>query len=326
LESAARGDVVGVGFRLAADTCGQRIAALHPRGPAERAGLQVGDCLSRVAGTDVAGLGAEELAALVAGPEGTELELTIVRGATPARRVLLLRSRLLVAMAHRREVQGTAVIRVEAVGDDLVDELQSLLAQEPPGALVLDLRGNPGGRLDQAIAVADLFLEGGTIVRAGGRAPGSERAWAATPGDALRGAPMLLLVDGGTASAAEVLAGALQEAGRARLVGRPTYGKSTVQSLYHYEDGSVLKLTEARWSLASGRSPTPGSGLSPDVLVAPPPADPRSRLQDHILRLEALSAAERSTLLAEVEALPREPAPPPAVDRDLEAALHLLGR
>jgi carboxyl-terminal processing protease len=131
---------------------------------------------------------------------------------------------------------------------------------------VLDLRNNPGGVLEAAVGVSDVFLDGGLIVTASGRAADAQFSMDARPGDDLDGAPLMVLVNGGSASASEIVAGALQDHHRARLVGSQTYGKGSVQTVMPLGEGSAIKLTTSRYLTPSGRSIN-GSGIAPDILV-----------------------------------------------------------
>lgn len=166
---------------------------------------------------------------------------------------------------------GVLCLRITRFDVHTGDEVAAALATapaaagKPPEAVLLDLRGNPGGRLDQAVATADCFLTDGAIVASEGRAPGASHAWVASLSPTDYAGPVRVLVDGGSASAAEVVAGALRDRGRARLIGSATYGKGTVQSMFHFEDGSALKLTDAHYTLPSGHGIV--VGLLPDVLV-----------------------------------------------------------
>jgi len=149
---------------------------------------------------------------------------------------------------------------------------------------VLDLRGNPGGVLESAVSVADTFLDDGVIVRAAGRTPESRFEMSATPGDALDGRPLVVLVDGGSASGSEIVAGALRDHGRATLMGERTFGKGSVQTVIPLRDGQALKLTTSRYFTPAGTS-IHERGLEPDIAIGPLEGEqagsaPRPLLQD----------------------------------------------
>jgi carboxyl-terminal processing protease len=154
----------------------------------------------------------------------------------------------------------------ETTSDDLSAALKGLQHSSPLHGLVLDLRNNPGGVLESAIAVADEFLDSGVIVTAQGRAVGADFAMEAKPGDALNGAPLLVLVNGGSASASEIVAGALQDNRRARLIGQTTFGKGLVQTVTPLAQGGALKLTTSRYRTPSGAS-IQQKGITPDIVL-----------------------------------------------------------
>jgi carboxyl-terminal processing protease len=177
---------------------------------------------------------------------------------------------------------------------ELEHELVRLGALGPLRGAVLDLRGNPGGVFGAGAAVADLFVESGVLLRAEGRAPDSNVVREATPGDLLAGAPLLVLIDGATASAAEIAAGALQDRGRALVMGSRSYGKGSVQSVIPLRSGGAVKFTTARYLLPSGRA-IDGVGIEPDLPLAAlsgPAADHPDPALEHAL--DALAAAARS--------------------------------
>lgn len=329
LQAEAAGSFVGVGVLARPDACGARVEEVLPDGPADRAGLRAGECLTAVDDVPLRGLPQARIDELLRGDDGKEA-VVLVQGADDApRRVVVLRARYADPGVSMVPVAaGRTVIRLRAFRDGTAAALRRVVAAHPTG-LVLDLRGNPGGRLDQAVAVADLFLGGGVIVETEGRGPGASRRYEAAAGADDYLGPLVVLVDGETASAAEIVAGSLQAARRARLVGSPTWGKGSVQSLFRYEDGSALKLTDATWRLANGRSPTRAAPLQPDLVVAAAPGDPARALRAHLEALTAVSEAERARLLAELDALAAARPPPaeraPGPDVALEQALADLG-
>jgi len=321
------GVYVGIGAGTTQAACGERIEDLVPGGPAEGAGLRVGECIGAVDGRSLAGLSAEDATALLHGQEGSVATLTVLAPGGGTRAVAVLRARVVQPCVRRVGEGVPVVLRVRQVGDRAPAELDQALAaagDEVRGGVVLDLRGNPGGRLERAVAIVDRFVSAGPIVRTEGRDAAASRAWSATadPGDVV--APLVVLVDGGTASAAEIIAGALQDAGRARLVGTPTYGKGTVQGFYGLEDGSMLKLTEAVYRLPKGELVLPHVGLTPDVQLSLPSPDPAAAAREHVRSLVTLSEAERVRLLQDIDALagPERAVPPDAgPDQALQAAI-----
>ena len=167
----------------------------------------------------------------------------------------------------------------DSTPDDLVQALSTLVHPAPQSAfhplrgLVLDLRGNPGGVLESAVSIADAFLDSGVIVRADGRTPESRFEMSATPGDALDGQPLVVLVDGGSASGSEIVAGALRDHGRATLLGERTFGKGSVQTVIPLRDGQALKLTTSLYFTPSGTS-IHERGIEPDIAIGPTAAGP----------------------------------------------------
>jgi carboxyl-terminal processing protease len=166
---------------------------------------------------------------------------------------------------------GYGYVRVtqftETTADDFLAAIKGLQKTNPVRGLVLDLRNNPGGVLEAAVAVADVFLDSGVIVTAEGRATGADFAMEAQPGDLLNGAPIAVLVNGGSASASEIVAGALKDHARAQLVGQTTYGKGSVQTVVSLEQGGALKLTTSRYHTPSGAT-IQKRGITPDVVLS----------------------------------------------------------
>jgi len=244
--------------------------------PADVAGLQLDDSVVAVDGEVTAEAGREKRDAgswenRLRGASGTRVTLSIQRtGWRDPRPFVLVRAQVKQPSVHHEVLEkGVGYLAItrfsEATGPDVIAALGALGQQGALGALVLDLRNDPGGLVDQAIAVADQFLDGGTIVTIRGR-KGSIETQVAHKGGAGVHVPIVALVDQGTASAAEILAAALHDQGRAELVGVPTYGKGTVQTFYDLEDGSGLKLTTARYYTPSGNS-LESKGIIPDVTV-----------------------------------------------------------
>jgi carboxyl-terminal processing protease len=252
------------------------IDAIVPRSPADVAGLQLDDRLVSVEGAPTAEVG-HELANATAwetrlrGASGTRVTVTVVRaGWKDPRPFTLIRAQVKLPTVRQRVIEkGIGYLAIarfsEATSADTAAALGQLRQQHGLDVLVLDLRNDPGGLVDQSIAVADLFLDGGTIVTIRGR-QGSVETQSAHKGGPATSVPIILIVDQGTASAAEILAGALRDHGRAKLVGVPTYGKGTVQTFYDLEDGAGLKLTTARYYTPKGNS-LESKGLVPDVRI-----------------------------------------------------------
>lgn len=316
LREESEGQFVGIGAQLREDPCGLRVTGVLPGGPAGRAGIVAGDCVVTVDGAAVAGMALDDALAKVRGAEGEAVTLGLVRDGA-VRPVPVLRTRLIEASVEGELfAPGIAWLRIRqfraGTAADLAALVADLGATTPVRGAVLDLRENPGGRLDEAVATADLFLRDGRIVSTRSRrASLPEEVHDATASKGDWDWPVVVLVDGQSASAAEIVAGALQDRGRAKLVGAATYGKGSVQTVFEYEDGSALKLTIARYLLPSGRAIEDHRGLTPDVPVAPPTLPgPAELLRTRIATLE-LPEERRAELLALVDRLPADRAPAP---------------
>lgn len=252
------------------------IDAIVPRSPADLAGLQLDDRLVAVDGAPTAEplrelANASVWEARLRGASGTRVTVSVVRaGWKDPRSFTLVRAQVKQpTVRHRVLEKGIGYLAItrfsEATSTDAAAGLVQLRQQGGLDVLVLDLRNDPGGLVDQAVAVADQFLDGGTIVTIRGR-QGSVETQSAHKGGLATAVPVIVLVDQGTASASEILAAALRDHGRAKLVGVPTYGKGTVQTFYDLVDGAGLKLTTARYYTPKGNS-LESKGLVPDVRV-----------------------------------------------------------
>jgi carboxyl-terminal processing protease len=281
------GEFGGIGVVLAPGTLDDARPSVPPypvvdevaqSSPAEAAGLQVDDRLVTVDGAPTAEAGhelrdASAWEAKLRGASGTRVTVTVLRvGWRDPKSFTLVRAQVKQATVHTKVLEARlgylAINRfAEATGADVVAALADLKKKNGLGVLILDLRDDPGGLVDQAVLVADEFLDDGTIVTIRGR-KGSVETQAAHKGGAGVGVPIIALVDQGTASAAEILTAALHDHGRAKLVGVPTYGKGTVQTFYDLDDGSGLKLTTARYFTPKGNS-LESKGIVPDVRVEP---------------------------------------------------------
>jgi carboxyl-terminal processing protease len=305
-----RGHFGGIGAWVKQREDGAITLSPMPGQPADRAGVHEGDVLLTVDGTPVAGLSVDEVVALVRGPVGSTVRITVRRESTGETLEFAIRREKIetptVDWRMLEESPGTGYIHISLLGERTeVELLQALRELRASGAqrLVLDLRGNPGGLLDIAVRIAGQFLDGGPVVYER-RKDGSERLYSAQPGGSAVGMPLVVLVDGGTASGAEVIAGALQARGRAVLVGEKTYGKGAVQNVYDLSDGSSLHVTVAKLFTPDHRL-IDGNGLEPDETVPYPPEgqaqeDPQLRRALELLREG--TAAPRPLALVPAEA------------------------
>lgn len=263
-------DGVGVELLQQPDNTLRVIAPIDDT-PAARAGIKAGDVIVAIDGKPIT---AEDGMEPLRGEPGSKLTLTILREGKPKPfDVSLTRETIRVASVRSRLLEpGYGYVRISSfqadTGADFQRHLEKLQANGKLQGLVLDLRSNPGGLLTSAVQVADDLLDKGTIVTTRGRIAISDAKFDATPGDRLQGAPLVVLVDAGSASASEVLAGALRDNNRARVIGSRTFGKGSVQTVLPLDNGDSVKLTTARYYTPSGKS-IQASGIVPDVVLKP---------------------------------------------------------
>lgn len=255
----------------------ERVIVVAPMdgSPAQRAGLKPGDVIVRVDGFEVTGLPLEQVVARILGPAGTKVRLRIrVGGDGAVRDVTLTRERISIHSVSWRRLPGTDVAQVriasfsKGVTVDLRAALREIITADL-GGVVLDLRNDPGGLLDEAVGVASQFLEHGNVLQEKD-ARGKVVPVPAEPGGVLPDVPLVVLVNAGSASAAEIVAGALQDAGRATVVGETTFGTGTVLNQFLLSDGSAVLLATQEWLTPKGRTIW-HQGIQPNVVVPLPP-------------------------------------------------------
>ncbi len=245
--------------------------------PADLAGLQAGDIISAVDGESVLEMNFDEVILLVRGPEGSTVVLTVVReGETEPLEFTIVRTTFEVPTVES-EMLGTAEQPIAYVKlsdfnrnaeSKMLEALNTLLPQNPVG-LILDLRDNPGGFLDQSVAVADIFLPQSTVLHER-NIRGLDETFSADDGDMAETIPLVVLINAGSASASEIVAGAIQDNGRGVLIGETSFGKGSVQQIYSLSDGSELRVTIARWYTPSEKT-IDKEGITPDIVVETPP-------------------------------------------------------
>lgn len=286
-----RGEFGGLGIEVTQEEGFVKVVSPIDGTPADAAGILAGDFITAVDGESVLGLTLDDAVGLMRGPVGSEIIVTVVReGEIEPFEVSIVRDIIkLTAVRHRTE--GNAVVlRVTTFNDqtypNLKEGLEEQVAQagglENIDGIVLDLRNNPGGLLNQAIYVSDAFLEAGEIVSTRGRDPEDGERYNAQSGDLAEGKPIVVLINGGSASASEIVAGALQDHRRAIVVGTKSFGKGSVQTVVPLQGEGAMRLTTARYYTPSGRS-IQSLGISPDIIVEQPrpkPVDPDAEEDD----------------------------------------------
>ena len=274
MNDTTHGEYGGLGIEVTSEDGVVKVISPMDGTPASRAGIQAGDYITSVNGQSVLGLTVNEAVKQMRGPAGEVVTLTIARDKTDPFDVKLTREVITPKAAVARMEGDYGYVRLPGFTEKSTTALETaisdLKAKNPQmKGMVLDLRNNPGGLLDQARSVSDLFLDGGEVVSQRGRGPRDIQRLNATPGDILNGMKLVVLINQGSASAAEIVAGALQDRHRAELVGITSFGKGSVQSLIPLGNGAdgAVKLTTARYYTPSGRS-IQKTGIAPDLEVA----------------------------------------------------------
>lgn len=275
LRESTTGEFGGVGLEVGAEQGGfVRVITPIDDTPAKAAGMESGDIIIKIDGKSVKGMGLNEAVDKMRGPKGSKITLTVVRESVQGPfDVTLVRDVIRVRSVRQRMLDpGLGYMRIaqfqSETGRDFVKALDSLTTDNkgPLTGLVLDLRNNPGGVLQASVDVADAFLEEGLVVYTEGRIENASARFSARPGDLLSGAPVVVLINGGTASASEIVAGALQDHKRAVVVGTDSFGKGSVQTVLPLAEDRAIKLTTARYFTPAGRS-IQAQGIKPDIEV-----------------------------------------------------------
>ena len=276
------GEFGGLGIEVTQEDGFVKVVSPMDGTPADAAGVEAGDFITHVDGESLLGLDLNEAVDLMRGPIGSEIIITVVRkGKDEPFDISIIRDTIKLTAVRSRTEGQTVVLRVTTFNDQTYDNLKSNLEKsvEEVGGMdkvngfVIDLRNNPGGLLTQAIKVSDAFLESGEIVSTRGRTPQDGDRFNATPGDLANGKPVVVLINGGSASASEIVAGALKDHRRAVVVGTKSFGKGSVQTIMPVKGGGAMRLTTARYYTPSGRS-IQGLGVSPDIIVEQPQQNP----------------------------------------------------
>ena len=276
LQAGTSGEFGGLGIEVGMEDGFVKVIAPIDDTPAQRAGVEAGDLVIRLDDTPVKGMSLAEAVKVMRGEPGTDIVLTIVReGVDRPIRITITRDVIHVTSVRSRSLEpGYGYIRISQfqlrTGESLREEVGKLREEagddEGIKGIVLDLRNNPGGVLNAAVSVSDAFLDDGIIVYTDGRMNDAKLTFNAKGSDILDGIPIVVLVNAGSASASEIVAGALQDHGRAVIMGQKTFGKGSVQTILPLENGSALKLTTARYYTPSGTS-IQARGIVPDILL-----------------------------------------------------------
>ena len=293
-----RGEFGGLGIEVTQEEGFVKVVSPIDGTPAEEAGIEAGDFITHVDGESVLGLTLDKAVDMMRGPVGSEIVITVVReGEDEPFDVSIIRDTIKLTAVRSRTEGQTVVLRVTTFNDQTTPNLEAGFKKQVEEAggmdsingIVLDLRNNPGGLLTQAIKVADSFLESGEIVSTRGRNPEDGERFNATPGDLADGKPIVVLINGGSASASEIVAGALQDHRRAIVVGTKSFGKGSVQTVMPLRGDGAMRLTTARYYTPSGRS-IQALGVSPDIVVAQPRRRPAAEEDEE----QPASAARRN--------------------------------
>ncbi len=340
-----KGEFGGLGIEVTQEEGFVKVVAPIDDTPAARAGIEAGDLITHVDGDSVLGLTLNDAVDLMRGPVGSEITITILReDEDEPFDVKIVRETITIAAVRSRTEDNVVVLRLTTFNEqtypDLEEQLEAeverLGGMENVTGFVIDLRNNPGGLLNQAISVVDAFLESGEIVSTRGRDPLDAERYNATPGDLTEGKPIVVVINGGSASASEIVAGALQDHKRAVVVGTKSFGKGSVQTIMPVQGDGAMRLTTARYYTPSGRS-IQALGVAPDIIVearpleepeeeaevenGPPPrseADLRGSLENDSLTEDEQKTLEEDRLRAEETARLR------AEDYQMSYAIDIL--
>ena len=273
-----RGEFGGLGIEVTQEEGFVKVVSPIDGTPADEAGVEAGDFITHVDGESVLGLTLNEAVERMRGPVGSEIIITVVReGEDEPFDVTIIRDFIKLTAARVRTEGKSVVIRVTTFNDNTFDNIKDGLDKELDSAggleningVVIDLRNNPGGLLSQAIRVSDAFLDKGEIVSTRGRDPEDGDRYNATPGDLINGKPIVVLINGGSASASEIVAAALKDHRRGIVVGTKSFGKGSVQTVMPLREQSAMRLTTARYYSPSGRS-IQNLGVTPNIIVEQP--------------------------------------------------------
>ncbi len=277
LQEGTSGEFGGLGIEVGMEDGYVKVISPIDGTPAAKSGIEAGDLIIKLDGKSVRGMSLNDAVDIMRGKPGTDLELSIVRKGQETPLDFTITRAIITAQSVRSEIlePGFGYARISNFQTHTAEDLRKAVeklkneadkAKEKLNGLILDLRNNPGGILNAAVGVSDLFLDSGMIVYTEGRISDSKLKFTAKPSDVLKDAPIIVLVNGGSASASEIVAGALQDHNRAIIMGEQTFGKGSVQTILPMNSEAAVKLTTARYFTPSGRS-IQASGIKPDIII-----------------------------------------------------------
>lgn len=288
MRTQTRGSFGGLGIEVTQEDGFIKVVTPMDDTPADMAGVEPGDLITHVDGEPLLGLTLAEAVDMMRGPVGSEIIVTIAReGVAEPFDLSIIRDTIRLQAVRVRSEGDTVILRLTTFNEQTYPNLRDRLAEaieemggiDELGGVVLDLRNNPGGLLTQAVSVSDAFLEQGEIVSTRGRAEGEGDRFNAQSGDLIDGKPLVVLINGGSASASEIVAGALQDHRRAIVVGTRSFGKGSVQTVMPLRGDGAIRLTTSRYYTPSGRS-IQALGVSPDIVVEQPARAPIEEIDD----------------------------------------------
>jgi len=272
IETDTKGEFGGLGIEVGMEAGVIKVISPIDDTPASRAGIKAGDYIVQIDGQQVQGKSLVEAVKMMRGPVGSKIKLTIRRkGEKKAIEKNIIREIIQIKSVEAKILKkNIAYLRLKSFNSNssrqLIKEINNFETKDKPVSYILDLRNNPGGLLAQAINVADFFLDDGEILSTKGRRTIENRRFFAKKGDRVKGKPLIVLINRGSASASEIVAGALQDHKRAIVLGENTYGKGSVQSIIPLSDGGGIRLTVSKYYLPSGKSISE-VGVAPDIMV-----------------------------------------------------------
>jgi carboxyl-terminal processing protease len=273
LKIGTTGQFGGLGIEVGMENGFVKVIAPIDDTPASRAGIQASDLIIKLAEQSVKGMTLNEAVKIMRGKPNTVIDLTIVREGEPKPLIFKITREIIrvKSVKNRMLEPGYGYVRItnfqSRTTTDLLKAISDLQKEDRLNGLILDLRNNPGGVLNGAVGVSDAFIDEGLIVYTEGRIDDSSHRYLATPGDSLNGAPLIVLINGGSASASEIVAGAVQDHKRGIIMGTKSFGKGSVQTIQELRSGSAVKLTTARYFTPNGRS-IQARGIEPDILLS----------------------------------------------------------